>query len=281
MSTATSSWPASGSHVSPDPQQLGLRLAALCAAPALPTLVAAWLDDRTLDGIGVWVKPLKFQLAFALHWLTLAWLASLLAPRARPALATWLRVGGGATLVELVVILLQAARGRASHFNTSTALDALLYYGVMGAAVLVIMVATLAMAWLLWRHPADPRRGAPWLGAVLGLGLGATLTLLVTAPLAAGLIDGPGPWISGVKSNAAGLPVLHWSTTGGDLRVPHFVATHLMQALPALGWLLGRTVDRRHPATARQLLGLAAAGGILATGWTMARAAAGQPLLPM
>lgn len=264
-----------------DPRRLALRLAALCAALALPTLIAAGLDPRTLDGVGVWVKPLKFQLAFALHWLTLAWLAPLLAPPARPALAGWLRVAGVATLVELAVITLQAARGRASHFNAATPLDAVLYYGVMAGAVLLIMAATLAMAWLLWRHPADPQRGAPWLGAVLGLGLGATLTLLVTAPLAAGLIDGPGPWVGGVKSNAAGLPVLHWSTTGGDLRVPHFVATHLMQALPALGELLGKSVGRREPAAARRLLWFAAAAGFVTTGWAMAGAAAGRPLLTM
>lgn len=205
--------PATGRAASRNPRQVALRPAALCAALALPTLLAAGLDPRTLDGVGIWVKPLKFQFAFALHWLTLAWLAPLLAPRAQPALTTWLRAGGVATLVELAVIALQAARGRASHSNATTLLDAVLYCGVMAGGVLLIMAATLAMAWLLWRHPADPRRGAPWLGALLGLGLGATLTRLVTAPLAAGLIDGPGPWVGGVKGNAAGLPVLHGSTT--------------------------------------------------------------------
>jgi hypothetical protein len=33
-------------------------------------------------------------------------------------------------------------------------------------------------------------------------------------------------------SDASGLPVFRWSTTGGDLRIPHFAALHAMQVVP-------------------------------------------------
>ena len=41
-------------------------------------------------------------------------------------------------------------------------------------------------------------------------------------------------WIGGDQTDATGLPVFGWSTTGGDLRVAHFLGLHVMQALPVM-----------------------------------------------
>jgi hypothetical protein len=250
----------------------------MCLALALPSAIALGLDDRMLNDVNIWGKPLKFQISFALHWLTIAWLLHVLGNPsfATPSLRWWLGIGAASAVIEVFYITLQAARGRASHFNFSTALESALYYGLMGGAAVLMMFATVFVGWVILRHASPTRRGEGlWLGGVLGLIAGSAVTLLVTAPLASGAIDGPGHWVGGERSDATGLPIFGWSTTGGDLRVPHFFATHLVQALPVAGWLADR-LGSRHP---RVWVWLAFGLGTLAVVATTWRTLRGQPLL--
>lgn len=261
-----------------DARRIALGAALVLAAPALPSLVALALDERTILGASVWSKPIKFQLSFALHWLTIACLLSFLDPAARAAhgLRRWVLAGAAAAVLEVGYITLQGARSRASHFNFETALETVLYYALMGGAALVMLAATVVVGVWLWRHPDRGGGHALRLGGVLGLVVGSVVTLLVTAPLAAGAIDGPGPWVGGERTHAGGLPITGWSTTGGDLRVPHFFAAHLIQLLPAVGWLS----DRHLPPHRRVLTVWAALGiGLAIVAATFEQAARGAPLV--
>jgi hypothetical protein len=196
-------------------EQIAMATTALCAALILPTLPALALDGRTLHEVSVWAKPLKFQLSFALHWLTIALLLRCMAVPARDSRRTlWLlRAAALSTLVEVLYITLQAARGRASHFNFDTAFERLFYFGVMGPASVVIVTVTAWLGCRLWRQPRPGVGRGLAAGAALGMFLSGLVTLLVTAPLAAGLVDGPGHWVGGIRSDANGLPLLGWSTT--------------------------------------------------------------------
>jgi hypothetical protein len=248
----------------------------------LPSLGALMLDTRQLSGVSVWAKPLKFELSLALHWATVALLLGLLDPaRQGSALVRWaLRIGAFVTVVELLYIVLQAARGRASHFNNDTLLEAILYSALMGTGALLIVLTTAALGIALWRHPRQGQRDALWLGAVLGMVGSSLLTLAVAVPLSAGVIDGPGPWVGGIRSNGAGLPVVGWSTTGGDLRVSHFLATHLLQVLPLVAWVAHRRWGGSPSGAARARM-VVWAGAMLGTGLvalTFWQAVAGQPL---
>lgn len=239
----------------------------------------AWfLDDRTLHGVSVWAKPMKFNLSFALHLATVLLFVRLLTPVARAsALLAWsLTFMAAATVVELGYIFLQAARGRASHFNFETAWEQVFYYRVMGGSALIVIAATIVVGVLVWRH-GDPRFG-PGLrnGAALGAIVGALATLVTAGALASNAVTDTGHWVGGLLSDAEGLPVFGWSTSGGDLRVPHFFATHLVQALPLLGW----GVDRLRLPKPRSTVTIGLLAGLFVTFATFAQAISGSPLLP-
>jgi hypothetical protein len=82
----------------------------------------------------------------------------------------------------------------------------------------------------------------------------------------------------GVADGGPSMPVTGWSTTGGDLRISHFVGLHALQALPLLAFALGRWTGLAERVRARLVLigGSAYAGLVLLLTWQALRA---QPLL--
>ncbi|GAA3154380.1 hypothetical protein GCM10010466_51680 [Planomonospora alba] len=250
----------------------------LLAVLALACLGGLLLDDRTLDGVPVWAKPLKFAVSFAVYTLTWAWLLSLLrrTPRGGRRLGTVL---AAASAFETALITFQAARGTRSHFNVATEADTAIYT-LMGATATVLMAANMFAALLVLRERrADPvaTRALRW-GLALsaaGIALGYLMVLPTPQQLAdpAAVIGAHGV---GVPDGGPGLPLLGWSTTGGDLRVPHFVGMHAVQVLPLLALALSPLRDR---GAALRLVTAAGAGyaGLLAlVTWQALR---GQPLL--
>ncbi len=248
----------------------------LSAALALPSLVALGLDDRLINGISVWSKPLKFQASLAIMLLTLILLLPLIEARTRAGLGVFLASLMAAITAngEVFYITLQAARGRASHFNDSTPFEAMAY-SVMGAGAALLVLSSLVIGvYILLRARPDAPTGLR-LGGGWGLVLGSIATLITAFALGGGQIDGPGHWVGGIKTDVGGLPLFGWSRTGGDLRVPHFFATHIMQALP----ILGLAVDRFAPRFARPGIALGAVLSIAVVIGTFAQAVQGRPFL--
>ena len=99
-----------------------LRVAAALLLSLAVCMALLALDPRALDtGDPVWLKPIRFSLAFSVQLLTMAWLARLGRDVGEPlhrafAAGLWLQIA--AAVVEWSCIALQAARGVHSHFNS-------------------------------------------------------------------------------------------------------------------------------------------------------------------
>ena len=206
----------------------GLFWFAVAMAVLVPVLaVLAVVDDRVLLGAPLWLKPLKFAVSFVAYAGTLAWLLGRLNERTMQRTG-WVIVAASA--VEMAIIIGQAGRGVRSHFNTDTAFDANLF-SVMGATIVVLWFATLAVALRFLREPGRDRALAP----AVRLGLVVTLVGLLEGFVMVAL-NGHSV---GVADGGPGLPLVGWSTTGGDLRIAHFVGMHALQGLPLLAAALG------------------------------------------
>jgi hypothetical protein len=238
------------------------------AALSVVLVGLAVVDQRTLLGAPVWLKPLKFAISFTAYAGALAWMLGQLRQR-RMVVAGWTIVV--ASVLELGAIAVQAGRGVPSHFNSSGGTDTLVY-SLMGVTIAVLYLATLAIALRFLREPGrNPVMGlAIRLGLVVGLiGLSVGILMVLQSAHAVGVPDG-GP----------GLPLVGWSTTGGDLRIGHFVGMHALQLLPLLAAGLAGPLGRTLDVTARTRVVWAVAGGytafVLLVTWQALRA---QPLL--
>lgn len=238
-------------------------------AAMIPASTAALLDPRTLGGVDVWAKPLRFLAAMGLYALTLAWLIGELPAERRH--TRLMRATVGALLVtgifEAVYITWQGALGQASHFNTDTPFHAAMFV-LMGIAALLFTATSLPVAQQLWRH-GGAMAPAYRLGAMLGL----VLTFVAGAGVGIAISAHGGPLVGAAAG--PGLPLVGWSTTGGDLRVAHFLGVHAQQVLPVVGLCLAR-VGGRGATTLIGLCGAAYAGLVIAA---VMQAYAGAPLI--
>jgi len=213
----------------------------------LTTIAGILVDHRIITGAPAWLKPAKFAVSVSLYCFTFVWLLGFV--------KTWPRLARFAAnvtvvsfIVEMTVILTQAARGTTSHFNLTTQLNALLWF-TMGAFIVVVWTMNLLLAILLIAERISDRPFA-WslrLGLLISLvGMASGFFMVRPTPQQRqSMATGGSPRIVGAHSvgiadGGPGLPFVGWSTVGGVLRVGHFVGIHAMQLLPFFAWWIAR-----------------------------------------
>ena len=216
-------------------------------------IVGLAADPRLITGAPAWLKPAKFAASITIYTVTLAWIFALI-----PEWTRTRRVIGWTTaitmVIEISIISLQAWRGTTSHFNIATLVDGVLFT-IMGVAILVQTLSTIAVAVALWRHRFDD--------ASLGWALRFGVILTIIGALTGGLMTRPtstqleaagagarmtvaGAHTVGGPDGGPGLIGTGWSTEHGDLRVAHFIGLHAMQVLPLVALLLARRPVQPH-----------------------------------
>lgn len=212
------------------------------------TLIGIMVDHRIITGAPVWLKPAKFAISIAIYSFTFVWMLGFV--KNYPRLTRWTaNITAISFAIEMLVIVIQAVRGTTSHFNISTKLDFFLW-SIMGSFIVIVWIMNLLLAILLMCQRL-PDRAFAWslyLGVLItayGMALSFLMTTRPTPEQQAIIASGHSPKTFGAHSvgvadGGKGLPILGWSTEGGDLRIAHFVGLHALQVLPFLSWLLLR-----------------------------------------
>jgi hypothetical protein len=192
-----------------------------------------------LAGGGSWLgplslrKPMVFGLSFGITLITLTWVTSFLNLRARTR-AGFVLVFAAASVLETVLVTLQAWRGVPSHFNVATSFDALVTRGLAGGGVVLVLLI-VAMTAVAFRPNAAV---APSLRLAVQVGF-----VLLCAAMASG-----GVMIAlGMRQVFAGHAAAAYAT-GGALKPTHAITMHGILVLPMFARLLasaGWSEERR------------------------------------
>jgi hypothetical protein len=221
-------------------------LTVACAIIAVLAVFGVLADPRQVLNQPIWAKTTKFAISMALFGSSMIWMLGMLKTRASRIAGN---IIGVSLILEMILIITQAIRGRAMHFNVATPLDSALW-GAMGIGVQVLSIALLVAVVLLMRVKLESR-ALLWslrLGlivAILGFAEGSLMTspnALQTAALESGQrLEFVGAHtVNAIQDGGPGIPFLGWSTDHGDLRIGHFVGMHALQIIPLFGVFLMR-----------------------------------------
>jgi len=236
---------------------------------AIVSITSSFMDDRTLMGVNVWMKPLKFSISVAIYILTVGFLMTLY-PFSKKKKNLINNIVCWTLLIELGLIIYQASGGVQSHYNISNPFDGLIFTA-MG---ILIAINVIIMALFIFE--------------TIRLKL-KTPKLLQWAILLGWVIIFFGSWVGGqmisemshnigVEDGGPGLPLVNWSTIAGDLRVAHFFGLHGLQIIPIFALLIS---NKSKTTTKNQIIivtvfGLAYA---LFVGYTFYQAKQGLPFV--
>ncbi|MEL7435758.1 MAG: hypothetical protein AAFN11_17555 [Chloroflexota bacterium] len=208
------------------------------------TIIGIFVDPRVITGQPAWLKPAKFAISLAIYAFTALWMLSFIEGRQRiKQIIIW---GIIVTLwIEFGLIAMQAFRGTTSHFNAETPFD-MAVYATMAIAVVGLWFTCFGLAGLFFFQNLKDKAFS-WgmriglVGSIIGMGMAFTMTIPNQFTDVGTPSDGStiiGAHSIGVDDGGPGLPIVGWSTEGGDLRVSHFIGLHAMQAVPILAMIL-------------------------------------------
>lgn len=193
-------------------------------------LVISFFDDRSLNGVSVWMKPMKFAVSIGIFSWTMAWFLFYL-PQIRKVQKIKLTIIT-AMIIEQVIIIYQASRGELSHFNVSSIANAVLFQ-IMGIAILINTIM------VFWAYRLFSVVESLFAGYKRGIQLG--MLIFIVASMEGYLMAANLSHTVGAPDGQEGIFFLNWAKAYGDLRIFHFLGLHALQAVPLFAWFFART----------------------------------------
>lgn len=238
------------------------------AIGALFMLVLMAMDDTQILGINRWIKPFKFFISVSIYFLTFCWLSGDL-PKSR-----FVRFFSSqivlSMVVEIMAILLQAARGEKSHFNFDNPEGGLIF-AIMGLFIIYNTVWVALFTYQYFKANLTALSPLYVLSARLGL------VIFMIGNVLGGYMSSQKGHTVGAPDGGPGLPLVNWSTGFGDLRVAHFVGLHGIQILLLLGFFL--SFSKLTPPNQRRIIWVTFGITMLFVVWTFWEAVQGVPLI--
>ena len=202
-----------------------------CLVFSLVCIVLAMVTTTAVFNVSAWIKPFKFAFSTFLFAWAMGWYLHYL-PTFDHRWYSWTVIL--LLTFEIGYIAYRAALGQLSHFNVSTAVTGALY-SAMAMAITIVTIYTAYVGVLFFTAQVAPLP-VHYLWAIrLGI------LLFVVFAFEGFLMGSRMTHTVGGPDGTAGLPLLHWSYTHGDLRVAHFIGMHALQVLPLLSYYLLRS----------------------------------------
>jgi hypothetical protein len=187
------------------------------------------IDSRMVNQENIWMKPFRFAVSIAMFTWTYAWFSRFYA---RKRVLSVLNITIAICMfLEIILITMQAVRGVASHFNTSSPFDTAVF-SVMGGIIgfNAIIIGIHFVLFLFFENGGGTYRLSIIWGMVLFL-LGNFTGYLMVHYFSALTMD---------AVVGQGMPITNWQPDAGDLRIAHFLGLHAIQFMPFTGFLLER-----------------------------------------
>jgi hypothetical protein len=204
----------------------------VCFLGGFICLVLSKYSNLQVSGVSAWLKPFKFFISIGIFAFTMALYLTYLDNQKQITNYCWSFIIF--LSIELLMITIQAARGRISHYNIETPLDRVIF-ALMGLSITVILIHTIYITFLFFIQKQFS------VSTEMILAIKLSLIMMVIFMLEGYLMIGISKHTIGAEDVTKGIPALNWSKNYGDLRVAHFLGMHALQIIPLLTFVLANT----------------------------------------
>jgi len=204
---------------------------AISMVGALICFVLSKYSSIQILGISGWIKPFKFFLSVSIFVFTMVLYLQFLENQKQVTIYSWSIIV--LFSVELFFIVLQAARGKTSHYNLQTTLDSTISI-IMGLTIILFMLHTVFIVFLFFNQKYFE------VDKNMVLALKLSLSIMVLFAFEGFVMVSVLKHTIGSEDGSAGLPIVNWSRNHGDLRVAHFFGMHALQLIPLVTYLLAK-----------------------------------------